>query len=344
MLLVLIVGSIATGVLWVLWFFSTLVLYLLVGGLIAYLVKPQVDRLEGLGLGRLPSIAVAFVVVIGLFILLVTTFIPFVWRQVGELFQQVSIDMIVAAAEDIEQRLGRIVPLPDQAFAESVRSVFETLFQEERLGAIVGSMVDIFANIFYATLVIPFVTFFFLKDGDAIRKRLLQWVPNRYFEVTLMIMEKVELNLGRYFRALFFQCLSVAIVASITLSWVGLDYALAVGVFTGLANTIPYFGPIMGFLAGTLVGVVQTGDFSLTLGVLVAMGVTQVMDNLFFQPFIFSRAAKAHPLIILFAVLVGAQLAGIIGMLVAIPVITVLRVVAQEILWSWRNYRILRAG
>jgi predicted PurR-regulated permease PerM len=188
---------------------------------------------------------------------------------------------------------------------------------------------------------VPFVTFFFLKDGAQIRRSLLSWVPNRYFEVTLAIIDKVETNIGRYFRALLLQCFSIAVVASSLLYLVGLNEALAVGIFAGLANTIPYFGPFLGFIAGTLVGVAQTGDFSLVLGILIAMGLTQVSDNLLFQPLIFSRAAQAHPMVILFVVLVGAQLAGIVGMLIAIPLATTVRVIIEQVLWSWRNYRIL---
>jgi predicted PurR-regulated permease PerM len=74
------------------------------------------------------------------------------------------------------------------------------------------------------------------------------------------------------------------------------------------------------------------------------MLLTQAADNLVFQPYIFSRAAQTHPLLILFAVLIGAQLGGIIGMLVAIPVMTIIRVTVEELLWSLRNYRILKAG
>jgi predicted PurR-regulated permease PerM len=72
------------------------------------------------------------------------------------------------------------------------------------------------------------------------------------------------------------------------------------------------------------------------------MALTQLADNVLLQPLIFSRAAQTHPLVILFVVLVGAQLGGLIGMLVAIPVTTTIRVVAEQLLWSLRNYRILR--
>jgi len=93
-----------------------------------------------------------------------------------------------------------------------------------------------------------------------------------------------------------------------------------------------------------VVAVVQTGDFALIFWVFLAMGATQLMDNVLFQPIIFSRAAQTHPLVILFVVLIFAQLGGIVGMIIAIPLLTTVRVLIQEVLWSLRTYRILEAA
>jgi predicted PurR-regulated permease PerM len=217
------------------------------------------------------------------------------------------------------------------------------LVEGERVADTLGSVVAVFTNIVYAVVIIPFVTFFLLKDELKIRRSLLHLVPNRYFEVALSILDKVEVNIGRYFRALLVQGTTIALLASLLLWIVGLRGAIAIGIFTGLANTIPYFGPFLGFLAGTLVGIAQTGDMSLVPGVALAMALTQLADNVLLQPLIFSRAAQTHPLVILFVVLVGAKLGGLIGMLIAIPVTTTIRVVVEQLLWSLRNYRILRA-
>ncbi len=333
-------GTLLVGAL--VWYFARLLVYLVVGIVLAYSLRPIVNRLEGLGLGRISSIAAAFVLFIGILSLLATYFVPFVASQVTELSQLVSIEEVSAIAATLEDRLSRFFPVQEGAVISGVTRVFQALFQEERITSLMGSLVDLFTNIFYAVIIVPFIAFFFLKDGSQIRQGLVRFVPNRYFEITLSIIEKVESNIGSYLKGLFVQCVSIGTVASVLLNIVGLDYALAVGVFAGLANTIPYFGPLMGFLAGAVVGVVQTGDFSLILGVLIAMGITQVADNVFFQPFIFSRVAEAHPLIILFVVLIGAQLGGIVGMLLAIPVMTTVRVVVQQILWSARNYQVLR--
>ena len=430
---------------WLLWYFAALIVYLVLGLLVAYLLRPVVDRFQGIGLGRIPAIMASFVLVIVVISILLTFLVPFVARQVTELTQQISRkaalqvtgkvpstargqvnldpgdfiltvdgqvvreydqlqahvrqkaigetitlrvqdgegearDVAVVLGErqgatdspgeipaevaegqalyriglrvrtvlfsdvisSLEDRLKQVLPLQEGAILDGVTGVFETLFRAERLTGFVGSVVDFFTDIFYAVIVIPFVAFFVLKDGAQLRQSLYRLVPNRYFEITLAINEKVETNIGRYFRALFLQSLSIGTVATVLLTVAGLNSALAVGIFAGLANTIPYFGPLMGLLAGALVGIAQTGDFSLLPGVLIAMGLTQIADNVLFQPLIFSRAAQAHPLVILFVVLIGAQLAGIVGMLVAIPLTTIVRVTVQQVLWSLRNYRILQ--
>ena len=333
---------------WVLWTFAGLVLYLAVGGILAYLLRPMVDRLQGLGLARVPAILATFVLVFGVLAVVVTSIVPFIAQQVRDLSQLVSMDAAVAATTYLEDWLRGVVPIEEGALVENVRQVSQSLLEGDlvegdRVAQTVSSVVALFTNIVYATVIIPFITFFLLKDGVQIRRSLLGLVPNRYFEITLAILDKVEANIGRYFRALVVQCTSIAIIASLLLWGVGLQNSLAIGIFTGLANTIPYFGPFLGFIGGALVGVAQTGGLGLVPGVALAMAVTQLADNVLLQPIIFSRAAQAHPLVILFVVLIGAQLAGILGMLIAIPLATTVRVVIEQVLWSLRNYRILRS-
>ena len=334
---------------WMLWYFAGIVLYLAVGGILAYLLRPLVDRIQGLGLGRVPAILLSFAGLLAAISVTVTSVVPFITRQVQDLSQLITVDTAVYVANLIEAQIQEIAPLEQGVLEENVRQVAQSLVQGdlvggERIANTVSSVVAVFTNIVYAIVIIPFVTFFLLKDELKIRRNLLYLVPNRYFEVTLSILAKVELSIGRYFRALLVQGTAIAVIASALLWIVGLRGAIAIGIFTGLANTIPYFGPFLGFLAGTLVGIAQTGDASLVPGVALAMALTQLADNVLLQPLIFSRAAQTHPLIILLVVLVGAQLGGLVGMLVAIPVTTTVRVIVEQLLWSLRNYRILRAG
>ncbi|MEM8484606.1 MAG: AI-2E family transporter [Bacteroidota bacterium] len=328
-----------------LWYFSRLVLYLMAGLIIAYLLRPVVDRIQGFGVSRVPAILLSFILVFGVMSVLVTSLIPFFGSQISDVTQQITEEKVDAWAVSIESQLRQRIPaIGEGTVIEGVRRVSSTLFQEQQFTQLVESLFDVFTDIFYAILVIPFVAFFFLRDATKMSRGILQLVPNRYFEVTLSIAAKIETNLGRYLRGLLLQCTYVAIVASILLSFTDLNYALVVGIFTGVANSIPYFGPFMGLIAGSLVAIAQTGDFSLIPGLLIAMGLTQMVDNILIQPFIFSKAAQTHPLVILFVVLIGAQLAGIVGMLIAIPLTTTVLVTIEQVLWSLRNYRILHVA
>ena len=334
---------------WMLWYFAGIVLYLIVGGLLAYVLRPPVDYIQGLGMGRVPAILMAFTIFLGVIVVVVTSVVPFITRQVQDLSQLITVDTAAYVANLIEAQVQGVVPLEQGVLEKNVRQVASSLMrgdlvEGQQVAETVGSVVSVFTNIVYAVVIVPFVTFFLLKDELRIRRSLLHFVPNRYFEVTLSILAKVEMNIGRYFRALLVQGTAIAIIASTLLWIVGLRGAIAIGIFTGLANTIPYFGPFLGFLAGTLVGIAQTGDVSLVPGVALAMALTQLADNVLLQPLIFSRAAQTHPLVILFVVLAGAQLGGILGMLVAIPLTTTMRVIVGQLLWSLRNYRILRVG
>jgi predicted PurR-regulated permease PerM len=332
-----------------LWYFASIVVYLLSGGILAYLLRPLVDRIQSLGMRRVPAILVAFLLVGGVLGVAVTSVVPFVTRQVQDLSQLITVDTAVYVANYIEGQLRAAVPIDPGMLEENVRQMAQSLLrgdlvEGERIAHTVESVVSVFTNIVYAVVIIPFVTFFLLKDELKIRRNVLAVVPNRYFEVTLSILAKVEANIGRYFRALLVQGTTIAAIGSGLLWIVGLRGAIAVGIFTGLANTIPYFGPLMGFLAGTVVGIAQTGNMALVPGVALAMALTQLADNVLIQPIVFSRAAQTHPLVILFVVLAGAQLGGLVGMLVAIPLTTTVRVIVEQLLWSLRNYRILRAG
>lgn len=333
---------------WMFWYFAGIVMYLIVGGVLAYLLRPLVDRIQGLGLGRVPAILVAFVGFLGVITVGITSVLPFITQQVQDLSQLITVDTAVYVANLIEAQIQSVAPLEQGVLEENVRQMAESLLQGdlvkgERIADTVSSVVSVFTNIVYAVVIIPFVTFFLLKDELKIRRSFLSLVPNRYFEVTLSILAKVEVNIGRYFRALLVQGTAIAVIASGLLWIVGLRGAIAIGIFTGVANTIPYFGPFLGFLAGTLVGIAQTGDVSLVPGVALAMALTQLADNVLLQPLIFSRAAQTHPLVILFVVLAGAKLGGLVGMLIAIPVTTTVRVIVEQLVWSLRNYRILRA-
>lgn len=338
-------GLALTGVLLLVWSFSGLIFYLLIGMFVAYMTRPLVDRIRHLGIHRTVAILVSFLIVFSSISVLLTSLVPIVANQLGEMTQQITADTVAEWATAIEVSIRRFLPIvPEGTVHAGFARISKQLFAEAGLATVITYMVDLFTNLLFGVLIVPIVAFFLLKDAMLLRRRLMQYVPNRFFEIVLGLVEKIQSRIGRYVSGLLIQIVAVTLTALTALLFTDLEYPLVLAIFTGVANTIPYFGPIAGFTAGTLMALGQTGDFSIVPGLLIAMSITQFIDNSFFQPFIFSRAVRTHPLVILFVVLIGAQLNGIVGMLLALPITTAALVTFEQVMWSVKNYRLLRAS
>jgi predicted PurR-regulated permease PerM len=324
--------------------FSTIVAYILVALVFSYIFEPVVNKMQVAGFSR----TVAVILVVASFILLLvwasTSIAPTIGSQVVNFATQFNLDTVTMIAEKIETEVVAVVPfITEGQIKESITRFTDTLLNVGDFQKTVTNALGLFANIFTALLIIPFATFFFLKDGSALRRQILELVPNKYFETTLTIINKIESRLIFYFKGVMIQCTIVAIMSWLLLSFAGLNNALSVGVAVGLANTIPYFGPIIGYILSIIVAIFETGDFSLVPYCIAAILVVQVVDNMILQPLIFSKSADLHPIYILFFILIGAELAGWIGMLLAIPVATIFRITITEINWSLNNYHVFKS-
>lgn len=323
--------------------FATLVGYVLIALVFSYLFDPIVNRMQVAGFKRTNAV----IMVVASFILIIvwasTSIAPTIGNQVVTLAQQINVEAIQRIAVQVEREVVLFVPFVAEGQIKEVITRFvDTLFDVGDFQQTVTNLFGIFANIFAAALIIPFATFFFLKDGSKLRRQILEIVPNRYFETTLTIINKIETRLILYFKGVLIQCTLVAIISWLLLSIAGLNNALTVGVSVGLANTIPYFGPILGYFLSIIIAVFETGDFTLVPYCILAIMIAQIVDNVILQPLIFSKSADLHPLYILFIILIGAELAGIIGMLLAIPIATIIKITVTEINWSINNYYVFK--
>lgn len=324
--------------------FATLIGYAVVAVILTYILDPIVNRMQAAGMNRTLAISATLSALILILIWISTNIIPKVANQMVQLAGQMNIENLQNIARQIEDRLTeRLTFLPDGFLQQNLTQAFEELIDVGQLPTALSNIIGIFTNIFSAALVIPFATFFFLKDGSKIRRNLLQLVPNKYFETTLSLLDKIETRLGIYFRSVLLQSILVAFFSWLFLTIVGLNNALAVGIAIGIANTIPYFGPVIGYILSMMVSIVEAGNFSLILPCIIAIFLVQLLDNLIFQPFIFSRSADMHPVAILFIILIGAELAGILGMLIAIPLATVIKITINQVRWSLNNYYVFRS-
>ncbi len=323
--------------------YINLVAYAIIAMLLSYLLDPVVNRMQASGMNRTFAITITLSSVILLIVWISTSVIPIVANQMAGLTRQLTIDNMIFIANQVEMQLREYLDfIPPGYLRENIEILAEDFFNIGRFSDILSDLIGIFTNLFAAFLIIPFATFFFLKDGYKIRRDLLELVPNKYFESILTLIDKIEIRLGHYFRSVALQCTLVGIASWLALSFAGLNNAASVGIAIGISNSIPYFGPLIGYILSIIISIIETGDFSLVLPSILAVLFAQILDNVVLQPLIFSKSADIHPVAILFIIMVGAQTAGILGMLIAIPIATIIKITFNQVVWSFNNYHIFR--
>ena len=321
--------------------FSTLVLFFLLSLAFSYILTPIVNRLEAKGLARVWSVTIVVVGLIGGLIWAATSLLPRLGDQLVGFATAFNIDTIRLIIRQLNDAYLPSLPFVGAASIERyVIGLVENYFISGDVTDSISGLVDLFANLFTAVLIIPVATFFLLKDGFMLRRNLLRIVPNKYFETSLVIIDKIESRLILYFSSVLLQSSIVGFLSFLFLSIVGLENALLIGIIIGLANSIPYFGPLIGYVLAIVVSIYETGSVDLVPHSLFAILAVQIIDNVLLQPLIFSKSADLHPIYILFVVLMGAELAGVLGMLLAIPVVTIVRITVTEIRWSLQNYHV----
>jgi len=306
----------------------------------SFLLSPLVDRIENLGLSRSAAISILFLILAAIIVVSIIFFIPSLSQELSSIsatVQTQNSDTLITKLQTLLTQQLPILKNPEfsRIVSTKLHEMFTALMQK--------SMNLVFAIVSSFTMIItlPFITFFMLKDGQEMKKYLIQKVPNRYFEMSLNLLYKTNKQLGNYIRGQLLVSGVIGTLAVIALYSLHVPYFFVIGIVAGLANLIPYFGPIVGALPAILVVVIETGSFGSVLGVIIAFAIIQLLDNVFVSPFIVSKSVHIHPMTVILVILVGGQVGGIIGMLISVPIFAVAQVVTKEIIWSFQHYRLL---
>ena len=206
-------------------------------------------------------------------------------------------------------------------------------------GSVTTRLLSGFVSGVMLMVIVPFVAFFFLKEGRRITRAMVEMVPNAYFEMTLNLVHSINHSIGGYIRG---QLLAVSVVASLSvtgLMLLELPYAIPVGIVAGLANMIPYLGPIIGIASATGVALATASGAAMVAKVVVLFLCIQVVDNVLVQPIVVARSVDLHPLVVLTGVMIGSELWGMVGMLIAVPVTGILKVSVQRVQEGIQGYR-----
>ncbi|MBT7091733.1 MAG: AI-2E family transporter, partial [Bacteroidetes bacterium] len=211
----------------------------------------------------------------------------------------------------------------------------------ERITSFARGVAGTVGNIFVAFVVISFTSFFFMKEARLFENSLILFFPEEQEQKIRNALSSISRFLKRYFIGVSLQVTGIILLNAVGLSIVGLDFSTAVTIalVSGVLNVIPYVGPLIGLLIGLTIGTAVSipMDFYTELlprlvFIIIAMEITQVIDNILFQPLIFAKSVKAHPLEIFLVIISAGTLGGVVGMILAVPTYTVIRVVAKEFL------------
>jgi predicted PurR-regulated permease PerM len=331
------------------WYFRNIVVYILVSGVFSILGRPLVDlfcriRIGNLKFPRALSAFITLIIMWGVIITFFVIFVPLVTKQINYLStidSEKIVQLIGHPLAKIENVLrafnSRIIS--NTSLQDVVSEKISEMFSIGMIQDFLGSFLSLLGNIAIAVFSITFITFFFLKDQQLFFETILIWVPDNYTENVTRALFSIKRLLTRYFIGIVIQSICIMILIDIGMTIIGIDFqqALVMGLILGILNVIPYVGPWLGLFVAIIMGVAshinmdfQTVVIPLVYYMIIVEIITHLIDNVVFQPVIFSNTVRAHPLEIFVVVLASGFAAGIPGMILGIPAYTVLRVFARE--------------
>ncbi len=329
------------------WFFRDVVLYVVIAAVLALVARPLMKWLlkRRIGKWHLPPTIAALLslgVLIGIFGTLIWVFFPVLVREAiafSEADPAVLAALFQRPLEVWQRRLdawGVQLDLKESIQA-GIQSWLASIINMDRLTDLLGRFSSLMGSLFIGTLAVAYITFHFLREPHLQARIVLAFTPRPWRDDMRQFLHRVNEVLSAYFVGLLIQVMLVSTATYVGLLLIDVDNALLIALFTGLSNMVPFLGPLMGALFGILLtfsaepALLVSGEWTGMLWRLVAVFVAvQILDNVVFQPMIFSRVARAHPLEVFLVILIAAELAGIVGMLVAVPTYMLLRIAVRE--------------
>ena len=315
---------------------SGLFLPILLSLIVTFLLDPLVQSFERTQISRTASIFAVYAILLTCFVLLLMLIGPPNWRS-----------MLDALRADFPRYISRVLEYLNSLLA-SVHSQFPYLenydipgkvrhWAQEFLGLILLETPRSMMRIGSLFLLVPLFSFFFLRDSRRIMRNLIAQTPNRYFEMVLDIYDHVSWQLAHFIRGRIIEAMLIGTVVWFGLSLTDIRYAPLLGVIAGVTNLVPYIGPIVGMVPGLVIALVDLGvgpEFWWIFCVYLLIAQV-ILDNFILIPVLISRVSNLHPLWVILAIVMGGKLYGVLGMIIGVPIASVIKIAIIEV----RHYR-----
>ena len=301
--------------------------------LLSYLLNPIVDRFEWLCKSRAIGILLLYISFFVSLIFGCVFILPILANEItgiSRVFPQ-YLDSSQQFLLYWQQRLELDYPFLSQyEWLENIQSQFQNL-----VIVITKSIPDLvlsfFSIITYLSLV-PIILYFFLQEGRELKMRMMQLIPNKYFEMTVYLIYNIGNKIGGYLRGIMVEAVIISLLTAASLFGLGTDYALLLGVISGIANIIPYVGPFIGIIPAIIVFYVQIKTMNAILLIALIFLIVQIIDNIILKPIIYSQSVDLHPLSVLLSILLGGMLAGVWGLVLAVPFAGAIKVISSQVM------------
>ena len=312
----------------------TILTPVLISALFAYILHPFIEGLHQWKLPRLAAILLVFAVFIGAVVLGIIYGVPVFARQVQEAMQVLpsQIERVVVFVHSWKLSIEQM-PTFLKGHVDDWSG--ELLIVTERILDQVELAIIAVARSLPSLVVIPFLIFYFLKDVTLIKKSVWYLTPAKWRRSLSYYAKDVDHTFGSYIRGQLLVAAVVAILSMIGLWFIGVPYAVLFGLFIGATDIIPYFGAIIGAAPALIAALLISWDKGLYTLILLVV-IQQIEGNLL-SPLIVGKTLHLHPMLIVLALLVGVELGGILGLLIAVPVLAVLKVTLLHVRQHFQN-------
>ncbi|GIP24936.1 UPF0118 membrane protein YrrI [Paenibacillus sp. J23TS9] len=306
-------------------FFKAILAPFIVSMIISYVLNPVVCMLADRKMPRGIAVLLIYAVFLTCLAVILINMIPMLVEQMEELNEHLP--EMTMHAQSLMTRLDQKL-LPDGVMA----GVDQWFLQwEDRLAKGISDFIDNIGttiNVVLNLFIIPFLIFYILKDFDVFERTIVSYLPRSRRKEMVGLLKEIDLALGNYVRGQFLVCLIIGVLAYIGYMLIGMQYALLMASIVAVFNIVPYLGPFLG--AAPAVVMASTISWKMVLLVIVVNWICQLLESNVISPQVVGKKLHLHPIVIIFALLVGGELAGIVGLILAVPVFAVFKVLLQH--------------
>ena len=329
------------------WYFSDIIIYLLLALLLSLAGRPIVKLLCKFRIGKIgfPRPLAAIIVIagfIGLFFGIFAILTPLISQEIRNLASidpQVLTDGYDRFLSQFEKFASRHnVDVTATEISEAIVVQLQDFAQKLDIGNFFSHLVGIIASVFVAIFAILFLTFFSLSDDGIILKTAKKVFPVKLRNNFDNIVANTRTQIVRYFGGVFMEMCIVGLINGIVCHLLGVPDAVLIGVLSGMLNIIPYIGPLISVCLNVILSCTSMIPMSPAgidvlyniIKVVATFASAQLIDNFILQPFIYGKSVHAHPIEIFIVILAAAKVGGVLGMIFAVPVYTLIRIVVKE--------------